>query len=262
MSLLLTPRDPPPPDAPPPDGPPPPAWRRSLRWPLRLFVATLVALVIGVWLFPAGKTAFIVALAAAAGWLAWTFWDATRGAGAALDARRASFAAALEAEGGVMNGEDLHVMEDGQPLIVRVGQRDGRPTATVLTPLSESTTAFRFWPHAMPRPSFDGGDPPVGGPLLTRLHALETVLGGGFEVEGNEPTHIMRWIDEALLAALLDAAHSQPAAFRGLTFDGRFLAVHWIGGPASDVHRALALSSRLWRPFVPRLPALPPSLMH
>ncbi|MFO0750412.1 MAG: hypothetical protein U1F43_32790 [Myxococcota bacterium] len=234
----------------------------AVRWPLRAFAVAVIVLALGVWLFPAAKTALLIGVALSGAWLAWTWWDATRGEGAAVDAVRARFAAALAPAGAVENGPDLHLFEVSQPLLLRVGRR-GRATATtLLTPLRESTTAFRIWPRAMPRPSFDGSEPPVGGPMLTHLPALETVLGGGFSVEGNEPTHIMRYLDEALLSALLDAERSYPAAFRGLTFDGRFLAVHWLGGVAGDPQRVVRASSLVWRPFVPRLPPVPSSLMH
>lgn len=234
----------------------------SMRWPLRFFVVAIVVLGLGVWLFPGAKTALLVVLAVAGGWLGWSWWDATRGQSAAVGTLRARFLDVLEPQGAVMNGDDLHIAEDAQPLVVRVGRRGAATTATVLTPLSESTTAFRIWPRAMPRPSFDGNDPPVGGPLLTHLPALERVLGGSFQVEGNEPTHIVRYLDADLLSSLLEAERSHPAGFRGLTFDGRFLAVHWLGAVAGDPLRTLSASSPLWRAFVPRLPRVPPSLMH
>ena len=234
----------------------------ALRWPLRTFGAAVVVVGLGSYLFPDAKSVLLAAGALVLAWVGWVWWDATRGAGAAIDELRGRWLDALAPYEAVASGDDVHVMEAGQPLIVRVGRRDGHPGVSVLTPLSETTTAFRIWPHAMPKPSFDGADPPVGGPLLTPLPAMEPVFGGAFAVEGNEPTRMMRYLDQDILSALLWAERLHPGTFRGLTFDGRFVAVHWLGELARDPLATLTASGTLWRPFVPRLPSAAPQLMH
>lgn len=234
--------------------------RASLKWPFRIFVAACALLAIGlIWLGPDARVPLLVLVGCSGAFLGWSMYDQSRGLGAALAQRRAVWEART---GAVADGEDLHLMSDGQPLIVRVGRLGQAMTATVLTPLSETTTAFRFWPKGARRPSFDGHDPAVGGPRLSLLPALGTFFGGVIEVEGNEPVRIRRWLDGELLTALEAAARDHAPTFRGLTFDGRFLAVHWIG-PLTDVPEdVLALSTPLWRPFVPRLPPASPATMH
>lgn len=234
----------------------------KLRWPLRILIAATLVVGLGWWLFPAAKTALLVGYAAAAGWALFAYWDKTRGASFALDADRRRW---MEVLGAVDDGPDLHVMEDKQPLIVRLARRGSRTAVAVLTPLPETTAAFRLWPHDMPKPGFDGNEPPVGGPLLTPLHALEASLGGAFAVEGNEPARIARWLDEELLKVLLVAQALHPGSLRGLTFDGRFLAVHWLepaDGARLDPAQTMAAASPVWRAFVPRLPTTAGSLMH
>jgi len=237
-----------------------------VRWPLRVAVAAALVLGLGVWLFPGAKTAFIVIFLAALAWAGFTLWDATRGASFALERERKRW---LEALGAVDHGHDLHLMEERQPLVVRLDRRARAMTSAVLTPLPETTAAFRIWPRAAPKPGFDGVEPPVGGPLLTPLPGLEATLGGAFSIEGNEPAHLARWLDGELVQGLHVTLALHADTFRGLTFDGRFLAVHWLdvagqgaGAVGRDPIATLAASSALWRPFVPRLPPAPASLMH
>lgn len=224
----------------------------AMRWPLRLFIAVLGAAVIGfAYLGPELRPYLVGALLAAGGYLAWSAWDALRGRAAALEARLDRWRAApgvLEHEG------DLHFKEDGQPLLARLDEARSGPTVAVLTPLRETTAAFRIANRALPLPGFDGREPAVGGPSLSALPGVQLLLHDALIVEGNEPAQLQRWLDEALVSALVTAVRDHPDTFRGLTFDGRFLAVHWVGAPADDPGMARALSAPLWRPFVPRLP--------
>ena len=80
--------------------------------------------------------------------------------------------------------------------------------------------------------------------------------------EGLFGPRMMRYLDEDFLSALLWAERLHPGVFRGLTFDGRFIAVHWLGGLANDPLATLQASATLWKPFVPRLPSAAPQLMH
>lgn len=235
----------------------------TTRWPLRVVVVAGVVLGVGVWLFPGAKTALLIGFGLALAWAGWSLWDATRGATFALARERQRW---LDALGAVDDDKDLHLMEERQPLIVRLDRRGAALTSAVLTPLPETTAAFRIWPRAAPRPGFDGREPPVGGPLLTPLSGLEGTLGGAFTIEGNEPARIARWLDGELVQGLLVTLSLHADTFRGLTFDGRFLAVHWVNvtgqGVGHDPVATLAASSALWRPFVPRLPSATPGLMH
>jgi len=191
------------------------------------------------------------ALASAGTFFAWTLWDETRGRAAALGKLRLRW---LQEPDVVANGADLHFQEDGQPLLARLATTATGPAVSVLTPLPETTAAFRIASHTLPTPGFDGTEPALGGPPLTPLPGLQSMLHDALRVEGNEPAQLERWLDQDLVLALTDAARDQAASFRGLTFDGRFLAVHWLGEIARDPALVRALSAPLWRPFVPRLP--------
>lgn len=226
--------------------------RPSLRWPFRLFVGIVIATALGIaFLGPGARPWLLVALAAAGAFLAWSVYDETRGRAAAVGRLRERWLAEPDI---IDNGKDLHFSEDGQPLIARLASSSSGHTVAILTPLRESTAAFRIASPELPRPSFDGEDPAIGGPPLTPLPGLQSMLDDVLKVEGNEPAQLERWLDHALRSALLSAARDHAASFRGLTFDGRFLAVHWVGDIAADPMAARALSAPLWRPFVPRLP--------
>jgi hypothetical protein len=234
--------------------------RPALRWPLRIFVATLVAGVLGLALLdPAARPWLLLTIVAAAGFLAWSWWDETRGRAAALARLRARWLAEPDV---VDHDADLHFSEDRQPLIARLAQSRFGPALAILTPLPETTAAFRIASRHLPRPGFDGLEPALGGPPLARLPGLQLMLHDALVVEGNEPARLERWLDRPLIDALVAAARDHGASFRGLTFDGRFLAVHWLGDIAGDPAAARALSAPLWRPFVPRLPPTRPELLN
>lgn len=238
-------------------------------WPLRLLIGSALALGVGLavldpglrpWLFGA----FLFALAL----FAYTLWDETRGRAARLHelerlwisagaTRREALPRTARPTG--LEKGDLHLDEAGQPLIVRLSLRGERPTVAVLTPLSESTTAFSIGSRQLPPPTFDGYEPAARGPAIEPLPGVGSLLGDSLDVRGNDPVRLTRLLDEELVAALTHAASHHADTFRGLTFDGRFLAVHWLGEePASDPALTLARSAPLWRPFVPRLPPIAP----
>ncbi len=226
--------------------------RPELRWPFRIFVGVALATALGLaFLGPGARPWLLLGLAAGGGFLAWSVWDATRGRAAVVGRLRERWVALPDV---VDNGHDLHFSEDGQPLIARLATGDSGHTVAILTPLRETTAAFRIASPTLARPSFDGQDPPIGGPPLTPLPGLQSMLHDVLRIEGNEPAQLERWLDQALVSALLSAARDHADSFRGLTFDGRFLAVHWVGDLAADPTAVRALSAPLWRPFVPRLP--------
>lgn len=226
--------------------------RPALRWPFRIFVGLAIATAVGLaFLGPGARPWLLLALAAGGAFLAWSVWDQMRGRAAVVGRLRERWLAESDV---VDNGHDLHFSEDGQPLIARLATSAGGHTVAILTPLRETTAAFRIASPELPEPSFDGHDPAVGGPPLTPLPGLQSMLHGALRVEGNEPAQLERWLDQALVSALLSAARNHADSFRGLTFDGRFLAVHWVGPVAADPNAVRALSAPLWRPFVPRLP--------
>jgi hypothetical protein len=234
--------------------------RPALRWPFRIFLGAALAAALGLaFLSPGARPWLLGGVLVAGGLLAWTLWDETRGRAAAMRRVRERWLASPDV---VDNGGDLHFMEDGQPLIARLSASARGLSTTVLTPLRETTAAFRIASPSLPTPSFDGEDPPVGGPPLSPLPGLQLMLHDALIVEGNEPAQLERWLDAALVTALLGAAREHPASFRGLTFDGRFLAVHWLGEVVNDPMTVRALSAPLWRPFVPRLPPARGALLH
>ena len=234
--------------------------RPELRWPFRIFVGVALATALGLaFLGPSARPWLLLGLAAGGGFLAWSVWDATRGRAAVVGRLRERWVALPDV---VDNGHDLHFSEDGQPLIARLATGDSGHTVAILTPLRETTAAFRIHAPKLPRPGFDGIEPAVGGPILAPLPGLKLMLHDAFEVEGNEPAQLERWLDQSLVKALLSAATHQADSFRGLTFDGRFLGVHWVGDGVADPIAIRALSAPLWRPFVPRLPPARPDLLN
>lgn len=234
--------------------------RPALRWPIRIFTGMAIAAGLGLALLSPGARPWLLGgLAIATGFLAWSIWEETRGATAALARVRARWLAEPDV---IDNGDELHFMEDGQPLIARLATHRGAPAVAILTPLRETTAAFRIASKLMPPPGFDGLEPAIGGPPLTPLPGLGLMLHDALLIEGNEPAQLERWLDGALVSALLLAARDRATSFRGLTFDGRFLAVHWRGDLASDPQAVRALSAPLWRPFVPRLPPTPGVILH
>lgn len=243
-----------------------PLYRKpAMRWPIRLFVGVALAAGVGFALLgPELRPYLTGALLAAGGYVAWSAWDALRGRAAALERLLDRW----RAEPGVLDDDgDLHFSEDGQPLIARLGElrhaAGGSGAAVaILTPLRETTAAFRIANRALPTPAFDGRDPAIGGPSLAPLPGVQLLLHDALAVEGNEPAQLQRWLDDALVQALVAAARDHADTFRGLTFDGRFLAVHWVGELAGDPGMVRALSAPLWRPFVPRLPPTRLELLH
>jgi len=240
---------------------------------MRIFLGSALALGLGLgfldasarpWLFGA----FIGSLAL----VGYTLWDETRGRAARVASLRKRWLefGAIERDSlptsprptGLDRG-DLHLMQDGQPIVVRISLLKDVPTVAVLTPLPETTTAFRIASRHHPRPSFDGIEPALRGAALEALPGVGATLGSAFHVEGNDPTRLLRLLDEALADALAHADLHHRDTFRGLTFDGRFLAVHWLGDDlASDPMGALAMAAPFWRPFIPRLPAIPREILN
>lgn len=234
--------------------------RPQLRWPFRIFLGAALATVLGLaFLDPDARSWLFMGLLAAGAYLAWSVWDETKGRAAMTQRARQRW---VQQPDVLDNGADLHFSEDGQPLIARFATGPLGPVVTVLTPLRETTAAFRIHTPKLPRPGFDGVEPAVGGPILAPLPGLKLMLHEAFEVEGNEPAQLERWLDQALINALLSAATHQADSFRGLTFDGRFLGVHWVGETVADPIAIRALSAPLWRPFVPRLPPVRADLLN
>jgi hypothetical protein len=236
-------------------------WRKpELRWPIGLFGAAALLLGVGLAVFgPEARPWFVGTFIAAGAWVAFSVWDETRGRAAALHRVRERWLADPTV---LAHGDDLHFLEDGQPLFARLAMGSRGPSVTILTPLRETTAAFAIASPHLPAPGFDGLEPPVGGPPLTPLSGLQSLLGGLGKVSGNDPGTLERWMDATLVAALTNALRDHRESFRGLTFDGRFLGVHWVGSPALDPSAARALSAPLWRPFVPRLPAASTALLN
>lgn len=230
------------------------------RGPLTAFIASLALLVLGLALFGPGARPWLLSLAAFSGaYFLWTVWDVTRGRSAHLESLRMLWASHL---GGARNADDIHFMEDGQPLIARLALDTDVLSAAVLTPLSENTTAFRITPKQQRTPSFEGLYPAHSGPPVQPLPGLGALLGDALHIEGNQPAQLARWLDAELLTAIGNAARDHGASFGGLTFDGRFLGIHWRGEVVRDPKSVAALSAPLWRPFVPRLPPMRPELLN
>ena len=214
----------------------------NARWPLRFFLGATLALGVGLAVLEQGARPWLLGGFLATGTLlAYTLWDETKGRAARLNALRRRWLDAGAMEGDTtaftparptgLRRDDLHFMEDGQPLIVRLSLhgRDATPTVAVLTPLPETTTAFKITAKHLPPPTFDGLEAAGRGPSLEVLPGVATLVGSVFGVTGNDPARITRFLDDDLRHALREADVLYRDSFRGLTFDGRFLAVHFVG---------------------------------
>lgn len=247
----------------------------NARWPMRFFLGATLALGVGLAVLDHGARPWLFGGFLATGALfGYTLWDETRGRAARLNALRRRWldAGALEGDGMYVGArptglrrDDLHFMEDGQPLVVRLSLvgRDATPAVAVLTPLPETTTAFMITAKHLPRPTFDGLEAAGRGPSLEVLPGVATLMGSVFDVTGNDPTRITRLLDDDLRHALREADVLHRDHFRGLTFDGRFLAAHFVGEEVAEAPaRVFDMARPLWRPFIPRLPPLPRTTLN
>jgi len=241
-------------------APAPSAFRVAARVTVALALAFGLSTVID--LGPVGGPLLALAAlgAVTTGWLA---WDESRGTSHALSALRATWQAALPCS---EDGETLVIdpMDGGPVRLVRLARLpDGTPAVAVLSPAPPATEGFRLWARSLPRPGFDGQEPPVGGPALTPLPGVAAILGDllaadgsgatpSIEVEGNAPDALLARLRKAPRAALSQALLAHPASFRGLTFDGSHVATHWLGSIAHDPAHLMAAATPLLDAFVPR----------
>lgn len=243
------------------------------RIALRIAMAFILAAGLGSALGLSELTTPLVLLAVASvAWLGWVVWDEGRGRSHKIRTSLDAFAAEI---GGQTNTETLHLqLFENQPLTLRFAvRRDGNATMAALTPTPSSTVSFRIWPDGTTRPGFDGQEPNVGGPRLETLPGLETILTDlfksdehpappRFHMEGNAPDRLMAVLSPDFRAALANALAIHGQGFRGVSFDGNLLAVHWVGAALTDPATTLATTRMLLMSLLPGQPAPPREILH
>jgi hypothetical protein len=210
--------------------------------------------------------------AAAVAWFAWVVWDESRGRTHRIAEARERFAGL----GGVADGDDaLKVPWDarGDMGLRFAVDRQGTATVAALWPVPTSTVSFRLWPSFATRPGFDGQEPAVGGPRLERLPGVEAILGELFAHDGvsglptlhcesNAPERLVSALNPAVRAALADVLRNHGQGFRGISFDGNVLAVHWTGTALEDPPTTLASTRQLLAAWLPAEPLPPHAMIH
>jgi len=221
-----------------------------VAWPVRVGIGVALAAVAAVPLFGSHYTPWLVALAAGAlGWTGWHLWWATRGPGAILVGLEQRW---LDLHGARRAGRCTVRVHDGvQPLEVRLAREKRALVAHVATPLPASTLTFRIWPADHQAPEFAGSTTRELAYDLDRAPEVEAMFAMRFRAESNFPAALHRVMTPTLMAPLLTVlTESPPGSFRGVTWDGGELAVHWVGPVVSDPTRALQLTRPIWRSFV------------
>jgi hypothetical protein len=248
------------------------ARRLALRVAIALAVAAGLSTVSGL----GALTLPLGLLAGAAGlWLVWVIWDESRGRSHLTDRALNAWQADV---GGVRDEDALALqIAGGRPLSVRAAvTRHGLTAVALLTPLQMTTFSFRAWPAPAPRPGFDGAEPSVGGPRTDPLPGVETIVGTvrrelghpanatPLRVEGNSPERALQILTPRVLDALHDAERLHGGDFRGITFDGNLLGVHWLGGTAEDPLTALHATLHILEAFLPKTetPVPPHTTLH
>jgi|GEM_PF-1462468 len=248
---------------------------KSRRWAARIAVALGLAAGLSTVTGLESLTAPLVALTVAAvGWLAWQIWDDGRGPSHRV---REMLALWRDALGGADDRDSLYLREpDGRGLQARFAvTRAGVASVAIMTAFPVTTFSFRAWPSDVARPGFDGQEPAVGGPRLDPLPGLETIvreimrgpplpMAMTLKLEGNAPERTLQLFTPRFLAALSSIDAIPSGSFRGLSFDGNLLAVHWLDPVALDPLVAMHYTRLTLAALLPPLPspAPPPETLH
>lgn len=180
------------------------------------------------------------ALAVVVGWSLTVTWYETRGPGAVVLGLVGRW---LELPGAERAGRtSVRVYDGTQPLLVRLGRSGGELAAVVETPALESTTALRVWPR-------EASAPLLGQPV-ERIALMEARFAGQLKVEASSAQDAARALDDKAATALAGVRKEAGDAWRGLTYDGRTVAVFLAGPVVTDPERATQLARALWRRFV------------
>jgi len=228
-----------------------PALLARIAWPLRLGVVGALVAGAGIPLLgPRWTTALVALLVGSLAWVGWHLWFILRGPGAVMAGLEQRW---LGLHGARAVGRCRVAVHDGmQPLEIRVGRERDAFVVRVTTPLPESMLTFRLWPAELPSaPDFTGSATRERDQDLARAHETEALFAMLFKADSNAPSALRRIMTPELMAPLLVVRReSPPGALRGITFDGRDLAIHWSGAIAADPERALGLSRPIWRALV------------
>lgn len=227
-----------------------PALTARLQWPRRLLILAASFALVGYFALPRGLHIYLYALLglASIGYL-YARWDETRGQAASQEALRTHLKSEL---GALREGEVLHLRHEGRPILIKTSVLNRELQVAVLTPMPESSLAFRLYREHTPRPPLDGGAMALGAADLEPLPGLSATLPQGMALEGNAPAQIARLFDNELRDALARTTFEHRDSFRGLSFDGRFLGAHWTLPLASRSQAMLEASWDLFVPFIPQ----------
>jgi len=217
------------------------------HWRLRLGVALSLAALVGAAVLDL-RPWWVGLLLASGLWILYGWWYDSRGPGAVFTRLMARW---LELPGAHAHGPlELRVHDGMQPIAIHLG-REGRGFGvTVATPVPDSTLAFRLWPRDVEAPAFRGTATRTGPADLDRAHAVEALFVQLFRAETNDTEALRQLMSERTMAPILVAWKEARAGFAGVTFDGRFLGLHWRGDLIGDPARAMQLSRPIWRALV------------
>lgn len=187
---------------------------------------------------------------AGGGWLAWwgmKAWWERHGSPALVRGLQAQW---LEAPGAHSEpGGRVCIHQGRQRIKVRLDRRGGLMTATVQVVVGDTTVALRAWPETLPPPSLDPDGAPVGGPPVSRAPLLETRFARRVRVETSDDERAERLLQGSMAVAIHEAMEALGPGFRGITYDGRRLGIHFAGPVAADPEQALRVAKPLWDRF-------------
>ncbi len=174
-------------------------------------------------------------------------WYRQRGPGAVLSGLIATW---LELPGASHRGQTVSVYDGDQPITIRLARRRGLLVAVIHTPIGTSPVAWRVWSRGQPAPPLDPELRPHGGPPVSRAAALEAAFGGPVvSVETSDVRDAARHLDSQLRQKILGLKLQAHTEWRGVTYDGRVLGIHFCGATAADPERATALARSVWKVF-------------
>ncbi|PIE65936.1 MAG: hypothetical protein CSA24_01470 [Deltaproteobacteria bacterium] len=220
------------------------------RWTTRLLIAGTLAGFAGLPILGTRWAPWLIILAVTSlALLLYGWWFGARGPGAVM---RGLLARWLELSGARRGpgGYEVRVFDGLQPLRITLSRNGRDLCAQVTTRLSDTTLAFRLWPDGQEPPSFTGSMSRELCDDLRRAPAVEARLANLYRADANQPRALDRAITRDLMAPLLAVRKAATPGYRGVTFDGASLSVHWRGPATADPERVMQLSRPIWAAMV------------
>lgn len=218
---------------------------RPLPWSVRITAAVLAAELLALFVFGVRPSFWLISLlVATAASLVYLLWDHRYGPSAIqadLTARWLGLPGAHPAPGGV------HVHDGMQPLTIWLGTQTSTQSAVVLTPVADSEMACRIWPDGQTPPPFAGSLTRFRtAPALDRAYTIEQKFAGLLQIEVNDEPGMSTLLTAPRVGPILAVRQEAPQMFKGVTWDGEQLGVHWWGPIVKDPVRMLQLSRAIW----------------